>query len=144
MGDRITTSVIEMMANERTELKNALAKRFSDVAYASGEQGNEEVCMDYVEDCIEDCSAEVAKAITCETFYIGEEEPGEEEHCSNTGNDFVWNTNAAEYSPLFEDPDTFAELCGKLNCVAAASEEICELVYSNQKHMRLYRFVRAH
>ena len=50
--DRISTAVVESI---------------TDIAHTSGEHGDEEVCMDYVEDCIEDCGAEVAKAITCET-----------------------------------------------------------------------------
>ena len=45
-------------------------------------EGNEEVCMEdsaeFQEDCIEDCGAEIAKADTCESFYIGEEDPCEE------------------------------------------------------------------
>ena len=74
-----------MLSNERTEFKNALTDlkdigvKISTAVVESvtdvPDVHTEEVCRDNVEDCIEDCGAEIAKAVTCESFYIGEEEP---------------------------------------------------------------------
>ena len=76
-----------MLSNERTEFQNAIAdlKEMGDKTSTavvesvtvgvptSVEHCVEEVCKDYVEDCIEACGAEVA---TCESFYIGEKSLG--------------------------------------------------------------------
>ena len=89
--------------------------------------------MDYVEDCIENGDAEVANAITREIIYIGEEEPGEGEHSSNTGNNFVGNSNAVESSPLCEDSESVIEGWDMLRVGSATSGASYKVVYSNQK-----------
>ena len=37
------------------------------------------------------------------------------------GNDFIWNSNAIEFLPIFEDSSAFVELCDTTfwNCAAA-------------------------
>ena len=93
---------------------------------------------EFQEDCTEDCGAEIAKAGTCESFYIGEEDPCEEEHSSNIGKDFAWNTNAVEFSPMFEESNKFAELWDLLHSGSATSSDYYEVVYSEQKLMKRY------
>ena len=41
-----------------------------------------------------------------------------------------WDTNAIEYSPLFEDANVFGELCERLYGGDASSGESCEFVYN--------------
>ena len=88
-----------MLSNERAEFKNAIAdsKEMGDNistavvesvivgVHTSVGHCVEEACRDYVDDCVEDCGAEVAEAATCESSDIVEKGPWEEEHCSNTG-----------------------------------------------------------
>ena len=121
-----------------------MVERFTKVVHSSREPGIEEVCRDNVEGCTEDCGAVIAKPVTCESFYIGEEEPCpsnartdyafevpcEEQHCNNTGKDCVWNTNADEFSPMFGDSNTMAELWDLLHCGSATDSENYEVVYS--------------
>ena len=100
------------------------------------------VSTEFEEDCTEDCGAEIVKAVTCESFYIGEQDPCEEEHSSNIGKNFAWNTNAVEFSRMFEESNKFAVLWDLLHS-GSATFESDEVVYSNQKHMKLYRFKRG-
>ena len=112
------------------------------------EEEIEAVCMEgsaeFQEDCIDDGGSEVAKAVTSELFrtqfeptrpkselgcnlsphvpirsLICEEVPCEEGHCSNIGNDFVWNTNAVEFTPMSENSNNFVELWDLLHSGSA-------------------------
>ena len=150
--DRTSSAVIEMVTDvDHTPAVEVAGAAFCDSFHIGdmrlGEEEHEQVCMEdsaeFQEDCIDDGGAEVAKAVTCESFYIGEEDPCEEEHSSNIGKDFAWNTKAAEFSPMFEESNKFAELWDLLHsgsargCVTFESDKV---VYSSWKHVELYRF----
>ena len=76
-GDRISAALIEKF-------------------YTIGVQGNEEDCIDV------GCAVAVPGKEQHSSFIGGGEEPGEQQHSSIIGNDFVWNSNAVEFSPMFE------------------------------------------
>ena len=64
-----------------------------------------------VTDVVCTSAEDVAGAAACHSSYIGEIGPGEEEeHCNNTGKDFVWNAKADEFSPMFEDSECFLRI----------------------------------
>ena len=73
------------------------------MVHDTGELDNELVCLDSAGSQAAEpsqCKAE----ITCESSCIGdeetcEEETWEEEHCSNTGKDLMWNRNASSFRP---------------------------------------------
>ena len=139
-------------SNERTKFKKAVAElkmEFVDKISSA--------VIERVTDVVHNSAEDVAGAAACESFYIGEIGPGEEEHCNNTGKDSVWNTKADEFSPMFEDSECFSVDWDMLrfgprpsNAHAdyafegsATSGESYEVVYSNQKHMKLYSFTRG-
>ena len=127
MRDRVTTAAVEMAQKLVTGVD------FVDVCTESFGEDDTETAEEIAteEDCIEVAAEEYNdRAPTCE------------EHNSDTRAVFVWNTNAVEYTPLFEDTNVFGELCESLYGGIASSGESCEFLFNNL-HLRLYSFVRA-
>ena len=127
-----------ILSNERTEFKKAIAELKMEIVDKISS-----AVIERVTDVVHNSAEDVAGAAARESFYIGEIGPGEEEHCNNTGKDFVWNTKADEFSPMFEDSNCFAEYWDMLHFGSATAGESYEVVYSNQKHMKLYSFKRG-
>ena len=77
----------------------------------------------------------------------------EEQHCnSNIGNEFIWNSNATEFSPIFVD----FIAAGRGHCKGddaslqvgadyrdSAADPVFELVYSEQSRLKRYCFKRT-
>ena len=77
----------------------------------------------------------------------------EEQHCnSNIGNEFIWNSNATEFSPIFVDfiaagpghcKGDDASLQVGADYRDSAADPVFELVYSEQSRLKRYCFKRT-
>ena len=77
----------------------------------------------------------------------------EEQHCnSNIGNEFIWNSNATEFSPIFVDfiaagpghcKGDDASLQVGADYRDSATDSVFELVYSEQSRLKRYCFKRT-
>ena len=136
-----------ILSNAHTEFKKAIAELKKEIIDKISS-----AVIERVTDMVHNSAEDVAGAAACESFYIGEIGPGEEEHCNNTGNKLSGTRKPMTFLLYLKIPNVSVDWDMLLrfgprpsNAHAdyafersATSGDSYEVVYSNQKHMTLY------
>jgi len=172
-----------ILSNERTEFKKAIAElkmeivdkissavieRVTDVVHNSAEDvaGTGSVKFSIEEEGADSARSRwtVVDGLWGKVQCAEEEVPGEEQHSNNNiGKEFRWNSNADEFSPIFDMLHSgsahrgSATVCDHYELLYSAqtnmkrycfkrtqfNNDLHEVVYSKQRHLKRYKFLKT-